>query len=89
MLVYFHYGGKREEILELLSDKGFQCTETRQRVHFQIASDILKDKAEMFVQIAELKQRLVDAIARPWRPVGSRAGAVLRRRGLRKTVMPR
>ena len=56
MLVYFYYGGKREEILELLSDKGFQYTERRQRVHFQMASDMLKDKAEMFVQIAELNK---------------------------------
>ena len=56
VLVHFHYGGKREEILELLSDKGFQYTERRQRVHFQIASDMLEDKAEMFVQIAELNK---------------------------------
>ena len=56
VLVHFHYGGKREEILELLSDKGFQYTERRPRVRFQIASDMLEDKAEMFVQIAELNK---------------------------------
>ena len=56
VLVQFHYGGKRAEILELLSDKGVQYTERSHRVHFQIAADMLKDKAEMFVQIAELNK---------------------------------
>lgn len=56
VLVQFHYGGKRAEILELLSDKGVQCTERSHRVHFQIAADMLEDKAEMFVQIAELNK---------------------------------
>ena len=52
----FITGASARRFLELLSDKGFQYTERRQRVHFQMASDMLKDKAEMFVQIAELNK---------------------------------
>jgi hypothetical protein len=56
VLVGFRYGDKRDEILELLESNGIQYSEQHQRFRFQMTPEMLKEKAEMLVQIAKLNK---------------------------------
>ena len=56
VLVKFRHGGKRDEILELLESNGVQYNEHHHAFRVQMAPDMFKEKAQMFVQIAQLNK---------------------------------
>lgn len=56
VFVGFRYGGKRNEIQELLESNGVQYSELQRRFRFQMALEMFKQKHDMFVQIARLNK---------------------------------
>jgi len=56
VLVELRYGGKRDEILELLESNSVQYSDKHRHFKFQIPATMFKDKAEMFLGIAQLNK---------------------------------
>ena len=56
VLVRFRYGGKRDELQELLESNGVQYTEQHRRFGFQMACELFEEQKDMFVQIARLNK---------------------------------
>lgn len=57
VLVGFRYGGKRDEILELLESNGVQYSEQHRHFRFQMPPKMFKENSEMFLQIAQLNKQ--------------------------------
>lgn len=56
VLVELRYGNKRDEILELLESNGVQYGDKHRHFKFQIPAAMFKDKADMFLGIAQLNK---------------------------------
>jgi len=56
VLVELRYGTKRDEILELLESNGVQYNDKHRHFKFQMPATMFREKADMFVGIAELNK---------------------------------
>ena len=56
VLVQMRYGSHHDEICELLESNGIQYNDKHAHVNFQMPDKMFEEKAEMFLQIAQLNK---------------------------------
>jgi hypothetical protein len=57
VLVELRYGGKRDEILEILESNGVQYNDQHRHFKFQMPAQMFQAKGDMFVSIAQLNKQ--------------------------------